>query len=98
MTPRVRVTVERAFSPRCGLAVGDYFEVAGAAVTLPQGKPFCVYAMAATFGVLDARMSDLPPDHWLARKPFICCPDADDGVVMRLERIDEDDRATGGAA
>lgn len=89
MNPRVRVTVERAFAPRCGLEVGDCFEVEGTTVTLPQGKPFCVYAMAATFGVLDARMTDLPPDHWLERKPYICCPDATDGVVMRLERIDE---------
>ena len=88
MPPRLRVTVERAWSPSCGLAVGDCFEVEGSALTLPQGKPFCAYAMAATFGVLMEAMNDLPAGHWLARKPLICCPDAADGVVMRIERVD----------
>ena len=88
MQPRVRVVVERAWSPSCGLQVGDCFEVEGSRLSLPQGKPFCAYAMLATFGVLDARQADLPEGHWLERKPFICCPDAADGVVLRLERVD----------
>lgn len=86
--PRVRVVVERAESPRCGLAVGDAFEVEGSALTLPGGKPFCLHAMAAVFPVLGTIAEELPPGHWLERKPFICCPEARDGVVMRLERID----------
>jgi len=32
--------------------------------------------------VLDMRQADLPEGHWLERKPFICCPDAADGVVL----------------
>ncbi|MER6826092.1 TIGR04076 family protein [Streptosporangium sp. NPDC000563] len=86
--PRVRVVVERADSPRCGLAIGDHFEVEGTALTLPQGRPFCLQAMAAVFPILESRLSDLPADHWLERKPFICCPDPADAVVMRLERVD----------
>lgn len=93
--PRVRVVVERAEQPRCGLAVGDCFEVEGSALTLPAGRPFCLTAMAAVFPVLASRLEDLPDDHWLERKPFICCPEAADGVVMRLERVD---RAAGAAA
>jgi uncharacterized repeat protein (TIGR04076 family) len=86
--PRIRVVVDRADNPRCGLALGDYFEVAGSTLTLPAGKPFCLYAMAAVFPVLATRLSELPADHWLERKPWICCPDPSDGVVMRLDRID----------
>ena len=33
-------------------------------------------------------MSDLPEGHWLGRKPYICCPDPEDGVVLRLERVE----------
>lgn len=91
--PRVRVVVERAEQPRCGLAVGDVFEVVGSSLTLPAGKPFCLHAMAAVFPVLGMATEQLPPDHWLERKPYICCPDARDAVVMRLERVDEPDRA-----
>lgn len=86
--PRVRVVVDRADNPRCALAVGDFFEVEDSTLTLPSGKPFCVYAMAAVLPVLMSRMSDLPGDDWLERKPWVCCPDPADGVVMRLDRID----------
>jgi uncharacterized repeat protein (TIGR04076 family) len=86
--PRVRVVVDRADSPRCGLAMGDSFEVSGSSLTIPSGKPFCLYAMNAVFGVLGSRLEELPADHWLERKPWICCPDPTDGVVMRLDRVD----------
>jgi uncharacterized repeat protein (TIGR04076 family) len=86
--PRVRVVVDRADAPRCGLALGDSFEVSGSTLTIPSGKPFCLYAMAAVIPVLGSRLEDLPPDHWLERKPWICCPDPTEGVVMRLDRVD----------
>jgi uncharacterized repeat protein (TIGR04076 family) len=88
VSARVRVVVEQAEHPRCGLAVGDAFEVEGSALTLPGGRPFCLYAMAATFPVLGARLEELPAGHWLERKPLICCPDPRDRVLMRLERVD----------
>ena len=49
---------------------------------------FCAYAIAAVIPVLSSRLSDLPEDDWLERKPWICCPDPNDGVVMRLDRLD----------
>ena len=89
-TPRVRVVVDRADNPKCSIAVGDSFEVDGAQLTIPSGKPFCPYAMAAVFPVLGLRQGDLPVDDWLVRKPWICCPDAEENVVMRLDRIEEE--------
>ena len=88
-SPRVRVVVDRADDPRCAIAVGDSFEVDGSLLRTPGGKPFCPYAMAAVFPVLALRQADLPADHWLIRKPWICCPDPTENVVMRLDRIDE---------
>jgi uncharacterized repeat protein (TIGR04076 family) len=88
VSPRVRVVVERTFSPHCGLAVWDCFEVEETRLSLPQGKPFCAYAMQATFTLIDARMGDLPEGHWLERKPTVCCPDPTDGVILRLERVE----------
>lgn len=88
MEPTVRVVVDRADNPRCALAVGDYFDVVGSTIEMPQNKPFCAYAIAAVIPVLSSRLSDLPSDDWLERKPWICCPDPRDGVVMRLDRLD----------
>lgn len=81
---RLRVTVERADNPTCKIAVGDYFEVDGTAVSTPNG-PFCPYALAAVVPVLPLRQGDLPADDWLVRKPYICCPDARENVVMRID-------------
>ena len=86
--PRVRVVVDRADNPRCGLQLGDYFEVVGPTLTLPTGRPFCLYAMAAVFPVLTSRLTELPEGDWLERKPWICCPDPTEGTVMRLDRVD----------
>ena len=43
---RLRVVVERADQPACGIAVGDWFEIDGSRLRTPNG-PFCPYAIAA---------------------------------------------------
>lgn len=87
-SPGIRVIVDHADRPRCGIKVGDYFEVHDSALTIPDGKKFCPYAMAAVFPVLPLRQIELPANDWLERKPWICCPDPVENVVMRLDRID----------
>jgi uncharacterized repeat protein (TIGR04076 family) len=94
-TPRVRVVVDRADAPKCAIAVGDWFEVDGSRLRTPRGKPFCPYAMSAVFPVLALRQGDLPADDWLARKPWICCPDATENVVMRLIGLEPDSEEPG---
>lgn len=84
--PRVRVVVERADAPRCGTAVGDAFDVDGSGLST-GGRPFCAFALAAVVPVLGMLQGELPADDWLVRKPLICCPDARENVVMRLERL-----------
>ncbi|MBK6671863.1 MAG: TIGR04076 family protein [Actinobacteria bacterium] len=86
---RLRVVVERADQPACGIAVGDWFEIDGSRLRTPNG-PFCPYAIAAVIPVLPLRQVDLPADDWLIRKPYICCPDARENVVMRI--VAEPDR------
>lgn len=72
------------------MAVGDYFEVHDTRLYLPDGKTFCPHAFAAVAPVLGLRQVDLPADHWLVRKPWVCCPDATENVVMRLDAISDD--------
>jgi len=92
----LRVTVERIEGRSvCGLAVGDYFEVTESSrVRLPEGKHFCLYAIQAVIPLLPAKMRRLPGEDWLERDNLVCCPDPDERLVMRIERIGERDLVT----
>ncbi|OKI63388.1 TIGR04076 family protein [Micromonospora sp. CB01531] len=84
----LRCTVERIGGRSvCGMAVGDYFELEQSAhLRLPDGKHFCVYALAAVLPFLAAKQRSLPARDWLERDTLFCCPDPEERLVMRVER------------
>ncbi|QSB15983.1 TIGR04076 family protein [Natronosporangium hydrolyticum] len=84
----LRVTVDRIDGrSACGMAVGDCFElVESAHLRLPDGKPFCVWALAAVLPFLAAKQRELPAGDWLAQDAHFCCPDPEEGLVMKVER------------
>jgi uncharacterized repeat protein (TIGR04076 family) len=85
----LRVTVERIEGrPVCGLEVGDYFEVTESSrVRIPEGRHFCLYALQAVIPLLPAKQRQLPESDWLERDSLVACPDPDERVIMRIERI-----------
>jgi uncharacterized repeat protein (TIGR04076 family) len=87
----LRVTVERIEGRSvCGLEVGDWFEVTESSrVRIPEGRHFCLYAIQAVLPLLPAKMRRLPAEDWLEQDNLVCCPDPDEGLVMRIERIGE---------
>ena len=87
----LRVTVERIEGRSvCGLEVGDYFELTESSrVRIPPGKHFCVYALPSVLPLLPAKQRRLPDEDWLEQDSLVCCPDPDERVVMRIERIGE---------
>jgi uncharacterized repeat protein (TIGR04076 family) len=87
----LRVTVDRIEGRSvCGLEVGDYFEVTESSrVRIPEGKHFCLFAMQAVLPLLPAKMRRLPAEDWLEQDSFVACPDPDERLVMRIERIGE---------
>ena len=87
----LRVTVERIEGRSvCGLAVGDYFEVSESSrVRIPQGKHFCLFAIQAVLPLLPAKMRRLADQDWLEQDNLVCCPDPEEGLVMRIERLGE---------
>jgi uncharacterized repeat protein (TIGR04076 family) len=86
---RLRVVVDRAVDPRCGLRVGDGVVIDGPTIAT-NGREFCSAALAAVAPLLAARQYALPVDDWLVRKPYVSCPRAEDRVVLRIEEIGED--------
>ena len=86
----LRVTVE-AIEGRsvCGLAVGDWFEVTESSrISIPAGRHFCLYALAAVIPLLPAKMRALDPNDWMAQDSLVVCPDPDERLTMRISRTD----------
>ncbi len=85
----LRVTVDRIEGRSvCGLQVGDYFELTESSrVRIPEGKHFCLYAMQAVLPLLPAKQRQLPAEDWLEQDSLVCCPDPDERLIMRIERI-----------
>ena len=87
----LRVTVERIEGRSvCGLEVGDWFELTESSrVRIPEGRHFCLYALQAVIPLLPAKQRQLPGDDWLELDSLVCCPDPEERLVMRIERIGE---------
>jgi uncharacterized repeat protein (TIGR04076 family) len=87
----LRVTVERIEGRSvCGLQVGDYFELTESSrIRIPEGRHFCIYALNSVLPFLAAKQRQLPGSDWLEQDSHVTCPDPDEQVVMRIERIGE---------
>jgi uncharacterized repeat protein (TIGR04076 family) len=85
----LRVTVERIEGRSvCGLQVGDFFEVTESSrVRIPEGRHFCLYALSAVLPLLPAKQRKLPDGDWLEQDSLVCCPDPEERLIMRIERI-----------
>ena len=87
----LRVTVEEIRGRSvCGMRVGDYFELTESSrLRIPAGKHFCVYALAAVLPLLAAKQRELSANDWLASDSTVHCPDPDEGLVMRIQRLEK---------
>ena len=85
----IKVVVDRIEGrPVCGMQVGDYLEVTNSSeLRIPAGKHFCMFAIASILPLLPAKQRQLPADDWLEADSFVACPDPDERLVMRIERI-----------
>ena len=86
----VRVTVERIEGRSAVSKVGDWFEVTESSrVRIPEGRHFCLYAIQAVLPLLPAKMRRLADEDWLEQDSLVACPDPDERLVMRIDRIGE---------
>ena len=85
----LRVTVERIEGRSvCGLEVGDYFELTESSrLRIPPGRHFCIYALQSVLPFLAAKQRELADADWLAQDSHVACPDPDERVIMRIDRI-----------
>ena len=85
----LRVTVERIEGRSvCGLQVGDYFELTESSrLRIPAGKHFCIYALQSVLPFLAAKQRTLAEGDWLEQDSLFACPDPDERVILRVERV-----------
>ncbi|WP_144122947.1 TIGR04076 family protein [Catellatospora sichuanensis] len=84
----LRVVVERIEGRSvCGMHVGDHIDLTESnRLSIPEGKHFCLYALAACLPLLPAKQRPLPPGDWLETDSHVACPDPDERLIMRIER------------
>ena len=71
----------------CDHAIGDYFEMKGGKIALPDGKSFCLYALQSTMPLLPAKQRPTHPNDWMSTDARIACPDPLCGVILLIERM-----------
>ncbi len=72
----------------CSMQVGDYFDlVESNQLRLPEGKHFCIYALAAVLPLLAAKQRLSQAGDWMERDSLVVCPDPDERLIMKIERI-----------
>ncbi|HEX2911324.1 MAG TPA: TIGR04076 family protein [Chloroflexia bacterium] len=70
----------------CNHRIGQYFELKGGKLSLPEGQSFCLYALQAAIPLLPAKQRPLHPHDWMETDTRVVCPDPLCGVVMAIER------------
>lgn len=86
----LRVTVERIEGRSvCGMQVGDYFEVTESSrLRIPPDRHFCIYALGAVLPLLAAKQRELHANDWMGTDTLIACPDPEERLIMRVERLE----------
>ena len=70
----------------CG-AEGDYFELHGEMLHLPQGQGFSIYSLSAVLPLLAAKQRPCHPNDWMSTDANCACPDPNCPTQLRITRI-----------
>lgn len=80
------VAVAEGLEAVCNHHLGDYFELSGENLSIPAGKTFSIYALAAVLPLLPAKQRVRDPHDWMAHDDHVMCPDPACRAVMRITR------------
>lgn len=72
---------------------GDYFELKGGRIIIPQGKYICLWALQSMMPLLPLKQRKIAEENdWVPHTKRICCPDPNGMVIYRIEAIDPETR------
>jgi uncharacterized repeat protein (TIGR04076 family) len=56
-------------------------------LVIPKDRHFCIYALSAVLPLLAAKQRRLSENDWLSSDNFVACPDPDEQLIMKIERL-----------
>ncbi len=80
------VKVKAGLETICNHHLGDYFEVSGENLSIPAGKTFSMYALAAVLPLLPAKQRVTDEHDWMTTDDLVMCPDPNCEAVMKITR------------
>ena len=83
---KVEVTAPAGARIYCGAKPGDYFELKGEMLHLPDGQGFSIYSLAAVLPLLAAKQRVSDANDWMSTDAEVACPDPNCPTRLRIVR------------
>jgi len=84
---RVEVVHDGLTPIYCGARAGDYFELRGEMLHLPEGQGFSIYSLAAVLPLLAAKQRPTEAMDWMTSDAEVACPDPNCKTRLRITRL-----------
>ena len=84
---RVEVVSPPGETIYCGARPGDFFEMRGEMLHLPEGQGFSIYSLAALLPLLPAKQRPTHPNDWMSTDAEVACPDPNCPSRFRITRL-----------
>jgi len=84
---RVEVVAPPGARLYCSANPGDWFELRGENLYLPEGQGFSIYSLAAVLPLLAAKQRQTHPNDWMSTDAEVACPDPNCPSRLRITRL-----------
>ena len=84
---RVEVVAPPGARLYCSAKPGDWFELRGENLFLPEGQGFSIYSLAAVLPLLAAKQRQTHPNDWMSTDAEVACPDPNCPSRLRITRL-----------
>jgi uncharacterized repeat protein (TIGR04076 family) len=83
---KVEVVAPEGATIYCGAKPGDFFELRGEMLHLPDGQGFSMYSLAAVLPLLAAKQRPTAAADWMTTDAEVACPDPNCPTRLRITR------------
>ncbi|MGO4567276.1 TIGR04076 family protein [Rhizobium sp. 2YAF20] len=84
---RVEAVVPKGKPIYCGAKEGDYFELKGEMLSMPDGQGFSIYSISAVLPLLAAKQRPTDKNDWMTSDAEIACPDPNCASRLKIVRL-----------
>ncbi len=84
---RVEVVAPPGATLYCSAKPGDWFELRGESLYLPEGQGFSIYSLAAVLPLLAAKQRVTDANDWMSTDAEVACPDPNCPSRLRITRL-----------